>query len=93
LTIGIEEGNIFSHLDVYPNPGRGKFVIDAEFSSYFDVEISFTDMVGRKVAESARIGRSDQFRTEVDFSELANGVYFINIMVGQNRATVRYVKS
>ena len=93
LTIGVEEDNIFSHLDVYPNPGKGKFVIDAEFSSYYDVEISFTDMVGRKVADNARIGRSDQFRTEVDFSELANGVYFINIMVGQNRATVRYVKS
>ncbi|MFT5279990.1 MAG: adhesin HecA-like repeat protein [Bacteroidia bacterium] len=93
LTIGVEEDNIFSHLDVYPNPGKGKFVIDAEFSSHYDIEISFTDMVGRKVAENARIGRSDQFRTEVDFSEMANGVYFINIMVGQNRATVRYVKS
>jgi hypothetical protein len=93
LTIGVEEGNIFSHLDVYPNPGKGKFVIDAEFSSSYNVEISFTDMVGRKVADNARIGKSDQFRTEVDFSELANGVYFINIMVGQNRATVRYIKS
>ena len=93
LTIGVEEDDLFSHLEVYPNPGKGRFVIDAGFHSIHDVEIRFTDMVGRKVAENARMGRSNGFRSEINLSELANGIYFVNVFVDGEKITIRYVKS
>lgn len=47
LTIGVNVLDVFSHLNIYPNPGKGKFIIDATFSIPYQVEISLTDMVGQ----------------------------------------------
>lgn len=91
--VGIDENSILSYLDVYPNPGNGTFTIDGGLPLSADVVVSFTDMVGRVVAEEVRFGAVDTFRANIDLTELANGVYFVNVKVGSRQASIRYIKS
>lgn len=91
--VGIDENSILSYLDIYPNPGQGSFVIDGGLPLSTDVVVSFTDMVGRVVAQEIRFGGVDTFKANVDLTNLANGVYFVNVQVGNRQASIRYIKS
>jgi len=91
--IGLEEQGIFSLLDLYPNPGRGQFVIRGTMPSSVDVHIAVTDMLGRILMPDVFLSTTDQFTKEFDISEFANGVYFVRIRVSDSVFTVRYIKS
>lgn len=91
--VGIAEQGVFSLLDLYPNPGRGQFVIRGAMPSSVDVHIGVTDMLGRTLMPDVFLSTTDQFAKEFDISEFANGVYFVRIRVSDSVFTVRYVKS
>lgn len=91
--IGLEEQGIFSLLDLYPNPGRGQFVVRGAMPSNVDVHIAVTDMLGRILMPDVFLNTTDQFNQEFDISAFANGVYFVRIRVSDSVFTVRYIKS
>ncbi len=90
---GLYEQDIFSQLDLYPNPGKGIFNINAVLLSEENVLIAVTDMLGKQLIPDVFIQGTNQFNQQVDLTQFANGVYFVRIQVADTSLTVRYIKS
>ena len=90
---GIVDNTVFSQLDLYPNPGKGIFNIDAVLPTEENVRIAVTDMLGKQLMPDIFIQGTNQFNQQVDLSQFANGVYFVRIQVADTSLTVRYIKS
>jgi len=85
--IGIDENNFSSVISLYPNPSTGNFNIDLG-ASYADVNVVITDLAGRVVlAQTA----NNTNLIPVQLSAPA-GVYLINIVSGENHATLKVIK-
>ena len=81
---GVDELGLES-LSIYPNPSTGVLTITAE-GNPDDVLISLYSVTGELL-------RTDlSLNTQSDVSELANGVYFINITASDNTKTVKFIK-
>lgn len=82
---GINE-NVLEGLSVYPNPANTSFNIELNNNTVTSFELK--DITGRLlVAEQPFYNKA-----EVNISELANGVYFINIKSQGNSQTLKIVK-
>jgi len=92
---GIVPGlNPDKYVSVYPNPGAGIFIVNMNFppddhgNNIQTETITVTDMLGKKVATISNETLNDHsFR--VDLSSRQNGVYFLNIIAGNQRVVKR----
>jgi hypothetical protein len=91
--VGVNEIDILGMFDIFPNPGKGIFNVNAILPSEEDVRIAFTDMLGKQLMPDIFIQGTNQFNQQVDLSQFANGVYFVRIQVADTSLTVRYIKS
>ena len=91
--VGVDEQEIFTLLGVFPNPGKGDFIVKGILPNMEDVLIVVTDMLGKRLIPDIALNDTDQFNQVVDISDFANGVYFVRIQVRSGSPTVRYVKS
>lgn len=73
-TSEISDLNSNSHINVYPNPSNGIFMLTNENAS--DIKIEIFDMMGKSVYAF------NNFRgmKEIDISELPNGIYIMNLV-------------
>lgn len=74
-----------SVVNLYPNPAREQvsFVLED------NAEVSFFDMTGRKVSTT----NCEAGQVQLNVSELANGVYFVNVSYANGATTVsKFVK-
>ncbi len=80
-------------LNVYPNPNNGNFTISAKTSitakSYATIQI--IDMLGKVVAQVNAQNNNGTINTNINNSNLKNGVYIVRIMVGNDIKTVKMV--
>jgi hypothetical protein len=91
--VGVNEIDILGMFDIFPNPGKGIFNVNAILPSEEDVRIAVTDMLGKQLMPDIFIQGTNQFNQQVDLSQFANGVYFVRIQVADTSLTVRYIKS
>ena len=91
--VGVNDIDIIGMIDLYPNPGKGIFNINAVLPSEENVRIAVTDMLGKQLMPDIFIQGTNQFNQQVDLSRFANGVYFVRIQVADTSLTVRYIKS
>jgi hypothetical protein len=80
--VGINEANN-SVFNLYPNPAADKITIDAPAAS----TIVIYDATGKQI-ESLVVNTN---KTEINLSNYANGIYFININDGVNNATQKLI--
>jgi type IX secretion system substrate protein/carboxypeptidase family protein/Big-like domain-containing protein len=64
---------------VYPNPTSGNLNITWENQSTGNATISVTDVIGRQVFQSAININAAAGQTQVDLSNLVNGIYFVSV--------------
>ncbi len=80
-------------LNVYPNPNNGNFIISAKTSvtakSYATIQI--IDMLGKVVAQVNAQNNNGTINTNINNSNLKNGVYIVRIMIGNDIRTVKMV--
>lgn len=85
-TTGISE-NSFSSINLFPNPASNHFTIDLS-SNNKKVEVAITDITGKIIYQKA----SDlENRIEVNTSEFADGIYFVQIQAAGFIGTKRLV--
>lgn len=78
---GIDEmTNNSSVITVKPNPNNGVFNINSKLSNY---TITIIDVTGREVFKRSSFNENSQ----IDVSDLQNGVYYIQISNGKQQAT------
>jgi hypothetical protein len=77
---------------LFPNPNSGKFNIT--FDSHFDatVQMAITDITGRPCIVNSYAAIAGRNTTQLDISELPNGVYHITISDGIYRSSKMIVK-
>lgn len=80
--IGIAENIKNIKLDIYPNPNRGEFIIEG-IQMGSDKQIRIIDMLGNLVNYS--ITESSYKRVAFDLGNVAEGIYFIEIISDQQR--------
>lgn len=90
---GIEMNeNTFSYINLFPNPGKGRFTLVAEFGSVTSANIVITDMLGHNIMPAINLKGITSLKQEISVEEFANGVYFVNIMTDNGQKVIRYIK-
>lgn len=94
-TSGVEDDNLapttFSLAQNYPNPFNAKTNIAFTMENESDVTIGIFNLMGQKVADlSGHFGAGDNM-VSWDASDVASGVYFYRLSVGDNSETMKMV--
>ena len=86
-TVGIKEYFNSNDISVYPNPAEDK--INLEFVEAKSYSFLIKDISGRTVIKESE----SQFqKTEINFSELNSGIYFLEIKNGNNTLIRKIIK-
>lgn len=72
-------------LDVYPNPANDKLFISTEETNY---TVTITDITGKTVMNVKHTGSTN---TELNISELHNGLYFVQVESRKGSATQKLI--
>lgn len=92
ITLGVEEQENQFGLNVYPNPLEGNSVIDFTLTNSEQVNLTVVDLVGKEIMtlmdETATNG---QHQVAIPANELASGIYFVNLQVGEQVVTQKIV--
>ena len=79
IEVGIDEQDALLNYSFYPNPNRGKFILNINSQQNQDIMVNVIDVSGKNVY-------SDQFRVsgelnkKFDFSDFSKGVYYMKIV-------------
>lgn len=81
---GLEDIELEKFISVYPNPNNG--VVWVENSSEKNIEIKIYNVTGELISSSS----SNQSKEKIDFTNLSNGSYFIQI-ISNNESIVKKI--
>lgn len=85
-TTGIEENTLFDDVSIFPNPTAGKVTIN--LGSLRDVDIKVMAITGKEIAKY-----NSGFDTQLSFEiNQAQGIYFIELSLGENRQYFKLIK-
>lgn len=90
LKVGINQAEILSMINIYPNPTNQSFInIEFESDKNQDVIVEVFDMQGKKIAlRNSNIAQGRE-SLQVDVSNAVTGVYIVNIIIDNNMASKR----
>jgi hypothetical protein len=86
-----DNGTVQSTLTVSPNPGNGVFVLNCSLGSTENVTVTVTDALGRAVYTHTEASNGSAFRTELDLSALAPGMYNVQVANGESVGVTKLV--
>lgn len=92
VTTGISELDQVFDFSVYPNPSEGLVNLDLYLmpSVIGDLQLKVYDRIGQVVMDRPLQQPAGQIH-QLDFSSLADGVYFLNLSNKEVNRTVRFV--
>ncbi|MDZ4824429.1 MAG: T9SS type A sorting domain-containing protein [Flavobacteriales bacterium] len=76
-----------------PNPTLGQFVLNMEGLNGEKVSYRIMDMQGRVVTERELGTQSGNSTEQVDITSCAAGVYYMNVILGEQQTTLKVVKN
>ena len=82
-TIGIDNAEAISSFSVSPNPSTGLFKMSFATTQNENLNLYVRDVAG-KVVYKDMLHVNGNFTKELDFSNFAKGVYFLQIQSGNN---------
>lgn len=87
-TVGIEETDLVNGVNVYPNPMANNASVDFNLTASNNVSIVLMNTVGQLIQSENLGNMSAGIHTyQMDASSLSNGLYFLNITVGNSTIT------
>jgi hypothetical protein len=78
-------------LKVYPNPNQGKFRVSFELDGLKQVELSLTNAIGQQVYSKGLGKVSGIHSEELDISDLAKGIYVLQVNANGQRSNYRII--
>lgn len=91
--ISLDENPLEQSLAVYPNPATDRVIVDFDLVNSSNATIRLMDAQGRVLVEVAEKAQGSKFHRTIDVSQLANGVYMIEIesgdLIAQRRLSVQ----
>ncbi len=80
---GTEDIPGISRFEVFPNPNSGRFTLLMEGAPQTALEISFTNVLGQRLLSEKVDFRSGRLSKDFSFSQLAAGVYILQVKSGE----------
>ena len=92
--LGISSSKDFGNIDlqIFPNPGDGKFNVSADIKDVDQLDIHVFDVSGNEVYSSRSNGDNGNFEKMIDISDQASGTYFLVIKSGERMFTEKILK-
>ena len=85
---GIEEIDLNAAVVLYPNPATSQIQIQVADSRFLGAEMQIFDVYGKLISNAT----IETLSTQVDVSQLANGMYMVRINAAEGMVTKRFVK-
>ncbi len=80
---GINERDFIRELNIYPNPGDGKFNIECSTPEPVTIRIDIMNILGENVYSSSFAASNNKTCKAIDISYLSKGIYFIRMAYKQ----------
>jgi|AntAceMinimDraft_17_1070374.scaffolds.fasta_scaffold14118_2 hypothetical protein len=84
---GINEITDNGNFDIYPNPNKGTFHLNFCVEKPENIIIQVINDLGQNVYKQEHKKFKGNYNKEIDISSLKNGIYMLNIRVGENTYT------
>jgi predicted Zn-dependent protease len=78
----------FSDLSLHPNPTKGIVTLSFTPKSQENIKISLFDVSGRQI-ENKLFENKGSFTTQLNYSHITSGIYFVKIAVGNESSTMK----
>ena len=89
----IKENANKSNIQLFPNPTKNKQTISIANPNKKPIAINLIDFTGRVLREIYKNQNPlEKFNTEVDISNLANGIYYYQIQIGEEKSYLKTIK-
>lgn len=87
----IDEQALINNLSVYPNPFGGSTVITYQLAGNTAVEISITDVLGKKINLFNNVQSSGKYQISINSADLqlAKGMYFVKLRTEKGQRVVK----
>lgn len=82
----IEENNLSSSIEIYPNPSQGVVTVEVSFDNIYNVILVVTDISGKELFRKFEENIQSE-KIDIDLSTLPDNVYNFDFIVGENRMT------
>jgi trimeric autotransporter adhesin len=89
--VGMEEHSL-SYFHLYPNPTQTSFTIEVQANSKLNLQMKVMDFRGREVMNEQRVLHSGKNTESIDVAELASGIYFVELRMGQEVLRRKLIK-
>lgn len=80
-----------SNLELAPNPNNGSFTLDITAPTAFEAQMNVVDVMGRIVYSEAISVREGETTKTLDL-ELNSGVYFLQLLSGNNSRVLKFLR-
>ncbi len=90
--VSLTENGLSRNLRLFPNPASSILYIEVGNVSSADITVRVMDMSGKLVLSSGYDASGNSFESSLDISDLAQGVYMIEVTDGANTAVRRLIK-
>lgn len=88
---GINESTLIQSLTLYPNPTSGEVFLEFQLKNPSSVLLSITDILGKE-AMNTSLSSQTQYRLPIDLQDLPQGIYTLQLLVGNERVSRPIVK-
>ena len=89
--VGLSENSILhKSIDLFPNPSNGNFSIITSLTASQQLEIDVYSVLGEKVY-SAKVENAKQTIIDVNMTDRASGIYFVQVNNGEEKITKRVI--
>lgn len=99
-TVGLFDGvssvnniNNNSDISIYPNPTKDLATLNISLESTEKVQITIVDLLGKEISKSEKILSAGNSIETIDVANYKNGVYFINLQIGNQLSTKKLIVS
>jgi hypothetical protein len=89
--VGIDEHGLSSKLNIYPNPAENTVYIQLTDKSPLSIQLTITDLVGKKTFEKEILLNSGNKNVPLDVSFLQNGIYMLRMADKENTFTKKLI--
>ncbi len=86
--VGIDELAFSQALDLFPNPATDVATLNYNFSERLDINVRVTNSLGQ-VVRTHNLGNVQAGTLNIDVTDFATGMYFVDVTDGQNSVTKR----
>jgi hypothetical protein len=90
-SLGLDEIGNLENLVLYPNPADEELNIQFSVNDNTDVNLVVQDITGKRIRTSLVKASSGKNLVMMNTSDLASGMYFMNVLQGNSKKTIQFV--